>query len=61
MNKQKYDYEALVIEEMKKLRDQKFTGKASFIFDFRDGGISNLSLHTQRNLTKKEKPGYTET
>jgi len=53
----KYNYEALVIEEMMKLKDQKFTGRASFIFDFRDGGISNLSLELHRNLTKKEKPG----
>ena len=52
--KTKYDYEALVVEEIGKLKDQKFTGRSTFTFDFRDGGVSNLSLEIFRNLTKKE-------
>lgn len=55
--KEKINYYDLVTEELIKLKEQKFTGRAVFIFDCRDGGISNLSLEIHRNLTKEEKSG----
>ncbi|NJR75227.1 MAG: hypothetical protein HC773_19495 [Scytonema sp. CRU_2_7] len=43
---------AVLIRELRKLSDKKFTGKLSVVISMKDGGIAQMSLNTELNLKK---------
>lgn len=50
------DVLALVQEKLSTLLDARFTGKATFTFNCREGGIGNISLQVNQDFSRKDLP-----
>lgn len=45
----------VILEELKKVHNSKFTGKLTLTINMNEGGIGQMSLNLERNLKKSQK------
>ena len=45
---------ALVFEKIGRYLEERLTGKITFVFHCRDGGIGKVSLNVEQDLSKKD-------
>jgi hypothetical protein len=45
---------ALIMSKVARYLEEKLTGKITFVFHCRDGGIGRVSLNVEQDLSKKD-------